>query len=90
MIAAIDPDLFSRPSYGIEIKNHRRQFLLISQLPDPDADRIGPVPDPIKLGSVGKSNPTGTLLKKASRKKNSIRLAPRTGPDSFNLVLRYG
>jgi hypothetical protein len=43
VIAAIDPDLlFSRPSYGIEIKNHQRQFLLISQLPDPDADRIGP------------------------------------------------
>lgn len=49
-----------------------------------------PVPDPIKLGSVGKSNPTGTLLKKASRKSYSIRLAPRTGPDSFNLVLRSG
>lgn len=46
MIAAIDSDLFSIPSYGIEIKNHQRLFLLISQLPDSDADRIGPpVPD---------------------------------------------
>ena len=47
MIAAIDPDsVFSRPSYGIEIKNNQwwRQLILISQLPDPDADRIGPVP----------------------------------------------
>lgn len=47
-----------------------------------------PVPDP--LGSVGKSNPTGTLLKKASRKSYSKRLAPLIGPDSFYLVLRYG
>lgn len=33
------------------------------------------VPDPIQLGSVGKSNPTGTLLKKGSLKSYFIRKA---------------
>lgn len=48
MIAAIDPDPVKdqENSYGISIKNYQwwRQLILISQLPDSDADRIGPVP----------------------------------------------